>query len=112
LDFFEFVPNSKTMTKKTQTESPSFDTESFMKLWQQKWAEMMKEKGWPEGTTMPNMGQIPFLMPFMPNFSGFGAATDNAMQSRIEYLEQRVALLEKKLTQRNKPIVKKPARKG
>ena len=100
------------MKKKTQTESPEFDTEAFMKLWQAKWAEMMKEKGWPEGMQMPNMGQMPFFMPFMPNFSGFGASPDNAMQSRIEYLEKRVSILEKKLVQRNKTPAKKPVRKG
>jgi hypothetical protein len=108
VDIFVFVPNSKTMTKKTQTESPQFDPEAFMKLWQSKWSEMMKEKGWPENAAMPNMGQMPFLMPFMPNFSGFGGAAD----TRIEELEKRVAALEKKLVQRSKTPVKKTARKG
>jgi hypothetical protein len=110
VDIFEFVLDCKTMAKKTQTESPAFNPDEFAKLWQDKWAQMMKEKGWPEGTAMPNMGQMPFLMPFMPNFSGFGAATDNAMQSRIEELEKRIARLEKQMAQRSKPATKKPVR--
>jgi hypothetical protein len=96
------------MAKKTQTESPPFDADEFMKLWQGKWAQMMKEKGWPENMAMPQMGQMPFFMPFMPGFSGFGASPDN----RIAELEQRIAALEKKMTQRNKTPVKKTPRKG
>ena len=96
------------MKKKTQTESPGFNPDEFMKLWQAKLAEMMKEKGWPEGMQIPNMGQMPFLMPFMPNFSGFGTSVD----PRIEELEKRISALENKLVQRTKPAAKKSSRKG
>ncbi len=86
-----------------------------MKLWQDKWAQMMKEKGWPETMAMPQMGQMPFYMPFMSGFSGFGQSspTDNtALIGRIVELEQRLAAVEKKLTQRNKATAKKATRKG
>jgi len=118
MDIFKFMPNSKTMTDKTQTHSFEFDSEAFAKLWQQKWTDMLKEKGWPENMAMPGMGQMPFMMPFMPNFSGFGVPAANAMQTRIEALEKRIAVLEKqlktkpKMTQRNKAVAKKPTRKG
>lgn len=107
------------MTDKTQTHSFEFDSEAFARLWQEKWAAMLKEKGWPENMAMPNMGQMPLMMPFMPNFSGFGTPDNGAMQNRIEKLEKRIAALEKKLAatkpkmaQRSKTPVKKPARKG
>lgn len=95
------------MTDKTQTHSSDFSAEAFTKLWQEKWADMLREKGWPEQMAMPNMGQMPFMMPFMPNFSGFG---DNAMQNRIAELEQRIVVLEKKLQAKAKPASKMPQR--
>jgi len=77
-----------------------------MRLWQQKWAEMLKDKGWPEGMAMPGMGQtmghMPFMMPFMGGFGG----GDPALVQRIEALEKRVAALEKKPVKRQ---AKKPA---
>lgn len=119
VDIFEFRSNSKSMTDKTQTHSFQFDSDQFMKLWQDKWAEMLKEKGWPETMAMPQMGQMPFMMPFMPNFGGFGAAPDNtALHNKIAELEQRIATLEKKqtpkpkMTQRNKAPAKKTKPKG
>ena len=75
----------------------------FAALWQQKWMEMLQEKGWPEQAAMPSMGQLPFLMPFMP-FGQTGSAqsgqSDPAIPDllrRVEQLEQRIMELEKQL---------------
>ena len=94
------------MSKEKKTQSPGGSPEDFVQLWQQKWAEMLKEQGWPEGMAMPGMGQamgqMPFMMPFM---SGFGGSNAELLQ-RIEALEKRLAMLEKKhigLKKKTKP---------
>lgn len=92
------------MTDKTQTHSFEFDSDAFAKLWQEKWNAMLKEKGWPEHLAMPNMGQMPFMMPFMPNFGGFGAPNGDAMQNKIVELERRIAALEKQLSAKTEMV--------
>jgi anion-transporting ArsA/GET3 family ATPase len=99
------------MTDKTQTHSSASPSpEEFMKLWQEKWGQMMKEKGWPETMAMPQMSQMPFMMPFMSGFPEFQQPANpdtDALLSRITELEKRLASVEKKLTQRNKATPKK-----
>lgn len=86
------------MSKGKKTQSPEEAAAEFMQLWQKKWAEMLQEKGWPEGMAMPGMGQamghMPFMMPFM-GMGGFGGP-DTALLQRIERLEKRLAVLESK----------------
>lgn len=89
-----------------------------MRLWQQKWAEMLKEKGWPEGAAMPGMAQAMGHMPFMMPFMGFGN-TDSALLQRLEAVEKRLAALERKPAKKHtKPKAKtaskaaKPRRKA
>lgn len=90
------------MTEKSQTHSAEFDTEkaretaeAFMTLWQQRWHEMMQQNGWPTDMQVPNMGQMPFMSPFMGGFGqGFSQSSDAA---RIDALEKRIAALEKQL---------------
>lgn len=115
------------MSKKTQSSKNTYENtqqqadeditaEAFMKLWQDKWAEMLREKGWSAEFAMPGAGHMPFMMPFM---AGFGAppapatAPDELLVARIELLEKRIELLEKQnaAAQKTKTPAK-PRRKG
>ncbi|MDB5478451.1 MAG: hypothetical protein JWM96_946 [Alphaproteobacteria bacterium] len=100
------------MTDKEKTQSPPNSppntpeeiTEAFLKIWQGKWAQMLKEKNMPPDFAGSfgfgqAMGGMPFMMPFMQGFPGFGQNNENA---RIAELEQRIAILEKKMAQRSK----------
>lgn len=82
------------MTKFKQNQSsPEEMMAQFAALWQQKWAEMLHDKGWPTEMAPPMMGNMAFINPFMmPHMAGDGNA---ALHARIKELETRVAKLEK-----------------
>jgi len=107
------------MVKKTQAQtplkgadkSPEEIAQAFMQLWQEKWNETLKQKGWPEAAPMPGIGQMPFFNPFMP-MNGFTAPTGaSADAETIKKLEARVAALEKK-SAAAKAAPQKPAKKA
>ncbi len=81
------------MTKKTEKQSsPEEMMAQFGKLWQEKWAAMLHEKGWPKDMAPPSMATMPFVNPFMaPHMH---QATPD-LTARIAELEARVAKLEK-----------------
>lgn len=63
----------------------------FGRLWQEKWAAMLHEKGWPKDMAPPTMATMPFVNPFMaPHMQG-----GPDLSTRIAELEARVAKLEK-----------------
>ncbi len=96
--------------------SAGADMAAFATLWQQKWGELLQEKGWPEQAAMPSIGQMPFMFPFMipgmasappapmptpPAPSAIDAATLQVLIQRIAQLEHRIMELEHQLLQRN-----------
>ncbi len=92
------------MTKKTQAKTPPRQkpaktpeeiAQAFMQLWQEKWNDTLREKGWPDSAPTPGLGQMPFFNPFMP-MNGFTAAATTENDT-IQKLEARVAALEKRL---------------
>lgn len=89
------------MTKSKQKQStPEEMMAQFASLWQQKWTEMLHEKGWPQEMAAPSMATMPFMNPFMmPHMHS--AAPD--LQARIKELEARIAKLEKAAKPKTKP---------
>ncbi len=84
------------MTKKTQKQSaPEELMAQFAALWQQKWMEMLHEKGWPTEMPAPSMATMPFLNPFMMPHMGPGMDSGPGLHTRLAALEERVAKLEK-----------------
>lgn len=100
-------PAGKPTSKKAPEQSAAFNAEELAALWQEKWQQMLQEKGWPDHLAAPAMGQMPFMMPFMMPGMGFNMApntTDTAtiqtLLQRIEKLEARIMELEHALMQR------------
>lgn len=87
-----------------QTEAPQAAADAFLKLWQEKWQQMLAEKGWPTGAAMPDMAQMPFMNPFLsfgfPNMGHMMKPGDTtaALQQKIAELEKRMAALEEALS--------------
>ena len=99
------------MTKKHQNQagtppSPEEIMAQFSAVWQEKWQDMLREKGWPSDAPTPSMAAMPFMNPFMmPMMMGQPSTNDTIileLVKKISVLEKRIIELEGKKTRMRK----------
>lgn len=97
----------------TRTEDAAqFDLNEFATLWQQKWADMLTEQGWPEQSAIPSVGQMPFMMPFMmPNMASAQTGSTQTDGAAIQQLQQRIAQLEYRIMELERSLIQHRAKK-
>lgn len=119
------------MTRKTQNQgnktkngteaSPEELMTQFTQLWQEKWGQMLREKGWPTDMPPPNLAAMPFLNPFMmPMMNqggmnmnmGMGNTSHDIILAKLNAIETRLAKLESLSNNKTKAPAKKTKAKA
>jgi hypothetical protein len=100
--------------EKQKQSSPDEMMQQFSKLWQEKWTEMLHEKGWPKEMEPPTLATMPFVNPFMmPHMMAQpqAASVQPDLVKQITALEARLKKLETQLNKKTQKPNKQPTEK-